>query len=267
MGRSIRYRLAFLAVLAAWPASAEVSDWATSEGGRVRLSALAEREPGRVTALIEIEPAPGWKTYWRAPGDSGMPPQIDLSSASNLRQIGIGYPVPEVGRDEAGRFIGYHAAAGIVIDLEKVDPQKGAMLSADIMVGFCKDICLPFQTHFALSLDDAGQPKADEFMQIQMAKATLPEAPSPGFEVTKSELTADRSFFEATITVPGTELPDIAAAPSTGLLLGKPTIIIDAGIAEARYPVARLPKSMAGATLTLLVKSGTRAMETTLAVK
>jgi DsbC/DsbD-like thiol-disulfide interchange protein len=254
-------------MLGGWPAKAEVSDWATSEGGRVRIAALSERDPGKITALIQIEPAPGWKTYWRAPGDSGMPPQIDLSSASNLHQVGIGYSVPEVGRDEAGRFIGYHAPAGIVIDLEKVDPQKSATLSADIMIGFCKDICLPFQSHFALALDDSGQPKADEFMQIQMAKATLPEAPSPGFEVTGSALTADRSYFEATITVPGKELPDIAAAPSVDLLLGKPTIIIDAGVAQARYPVVRLPKSKAAATLTLLVKSGTRAMETTLAVK
>ena len=67
------YGLAAFLFLVATPASAAVSDWMTSEGGRMRLSALADDESGKVTAILEIEPSPGWKTYWRAPGDAGMP--------------------------------------------------------------------------------------------------------------------------------------------------------------------------------------------------
>jgi DsbC/DsbD-like thiol-disulfide interchange protein len=105
-------------------------------------------------------------------------------------------------------------------------------------------------------------------MNIQMARATLPEPPSADFGVTKSSLTADKAFFEMTITMPGKELPKIAVASSEGLLLGKQTeIVTGGGTAEIRYPVTRLPKSLDGATITMLVKSAGRSMETTLAVK
>jgi DsbC/DsbD-like thiol-disulfide interchange protein len=259
--------LTALLLLAATPAGAAMSDWMTSEGGRVRLSALADSDPGKVTALIEIEPAPGWKTYWRDPGDAGMPPQIDLSTAQNLTLVKVDYPVPEIGHDEAGRFIGYHQPVSLVLELAKPDPGSPATLSANVLVGLCKEICLPFQSTFSLPLDNGSQPQADEFMNIQMAKATLPEAPSGDFEVTKSGLSADGSFFEATIAIPGKEMPDIAVAPSQGVMLGKQTEIIKGGVAEIRYPVSRLPKSLDGATITLLVKSAGRSMETTLAVK
>jgi DsbC/DsbD-like thiol-disulfide interchange protein len=244
-----------------------MTDWMTSEGGRMRLSALADSEPGKVTAILEIEPLPGWKTYWRDPGDAGMAPQIDLSAAGNLELVKIGYPVPEIGKDEAGRFVGYHQPATLVLELAKPDPAAASTLSANVLVGLCKDICLPFQATFELPLDNASKPQADEFMNIEMAKATLPDPPSSDFEVTGSGLSADKAFFEASITIPGKEMPDVAVAPSEGILLGKQTEIVDGDTARIRYAVTRLPKSLDNATITLLVKSAGRAMETTLAVK
>jgi DsbC/DsbD-like thiol-disulfide interchange protein len=268
MKSRIGYGIAAFLLLAPMPATAAVSDWMNSEGGRMRLSALADGGPGKITAILEIEPAPGWKTYWRDPGDAGMSPQIDLAGAQNLKLLKIDYPVPEIGKDEAGRFVGYHQPVSLVLELARPDPGKTSRLSANVLVGLCKDICLPFQSTFDLPLDDASQPQADEFMNIQMARATLPEAASPDFTVTRSGLTPDGAFFETTITMPGRDLPDIAVAPSEGLLLGKQTeIVTGGGTAEIRYPVTRLPKSLDGATVTLLVKSGGRTMETTLAVK
>lgn len=267
MKRFAAYGLGLAALLTASSALAAISDWATSEGGRMRLSALGDGSDGRLTALLEIEPAPGWKTYWRNPGDAGVPPQIDLSGAENLKLVKVDYPTPEIGMDEAGRFIGYHAPVGIVLELQKPKPAEASKLSADVMIGLCSKICLPFQSHFDLPLADATQPQADEFMNIQMAKAALPEPPSGDFEVIKSGLTAGAASFEATVTIPGKEMPDVAIAPSEGLLLGRPTVIVDAGKATVRYPVNRLPKPLAGATVTLLIKSAGRAMEATLAVK
>jgi DsbC/DsbD-like thiol-disulfide interchange protein len=267
MKNRLGYALAALLFSAATSSDAAVSDWTTSEGGRMRLSALADSEPGKITALLEIEPAAGWKTYWRDPGDAGMPPQIDLSAARNLKLVKVDYPVPEIGQDEAGRFIGYHQPVSLVLELRKPDPAKASTLAANVLVGLCKNICLPFQSTFNLPLDNAGQPQADEFMNIQMAKATLPEAPSADFAVTKSGLSPDRAFFEATVAIPGEEMPDIAVAPSAGVLLGRQTEIIKGGVVNIRYPVSRLPKSLKGATITLLVKSAGRSMETTLAVR
>lgn len=257
-----------LAFAAAFPAIAAVTSWSSTEGGRMRLAALEEMEPGKVTAILEIEPNAGWKTYWRDPGDAGLAPQIDLSAARNLRLIRIAYPAPEIGQDEGGRFVGYHRPVSLVLELEKSDPAEPSKLSANVLVGLCREICLPFQSAFELPLDKASQPVSGEFMSIQLAKAQLPEAPSSGFEVVQSGLNADKSLFEATIAVPDASTAEVAAAPSSGLLLGRQVQAADGkDRIIIRYPVARLPEKLDGAHIVLLVKSDGRAMETTLAIR
>lgn len=248
-------------------ADAAVSPWVYSEGGKMRMSALADGAD-KVTAILEIDPAPGWKTYWRDPGDAGVPPELDLSAGRNLKLLKISYPAPEISQDEGGRFLGYHRSVTLVLELEKPDPGQASELNANVLVGLCKDICLPFQSTFTLPLDNISQPQADEFMKIQMAKAELPEQPSTAFEITGSRLTADKAFFEATIASPGDAMPEIAVAPSRGVLLGgKPEVVQKDGRTHIRYPVKRLPASLKGATVTLLVKAAGRSIESTLAIE
>lgn len=257
---------ACLVAAATIDASAAVSSWVASEGGRMRIAALADGGD-RITAIIEIDPAPGWRTYWRDPGDAGLPPEIDLSGARNLKLLKISYPTPEIGKDEAGRFLGYHAPVSLVLEFEKPDPAQTSELNAKVLVGLCKDICMPFQSDFRLSLGDIGRPQADEFMKIQMAKAELPEAPSLAFDIIDAKLSADKSFLEATLKTPGDAMPEIAIAPSRGVLLGgKPELIRKDGRIHIRYPVRRLPSSLKGATVTLLVKAAGRSIESTLAI-
>lgn len=263
--------LSFLASVCLFAASAicavaAVSPWAHSEGGKIRILALSDGA-GKITAILEIAPAPGWKTYWRDPGDAGMPPEIDISTARNLKLMKISYPVPEISRDEGGRFFGYHRPVSLVLELERPDPAQASELNANVLVGICKDICLPFQASFSLPLGAIDQPEADEFMKIQMAKAELPEAPTESFRIPDAGLTPDRAFFEATINVPADGMLEIAAAPSRGVLLGgQPEITSKDGLTHVRFAVRRLPQPLAGATLTLLVKSAGRAIETTLAI-
>ncbi|MGB3141534.1 MAG: protein-disulfide reductase DsbD domain-containing protein, partial [Aestuariivirga sp.] len=56
--------------------------------------------------LAELEPE--WKTYWRMPGDSGIPPQFDWAGSQNSAAIEVGFPVPRRFNDEGGETIGYH---------------------------------------------------------------------------------------------------------------------------------------------------------------
>ncbi|MBL0370838.1 hypothetical protein JJB09_02240 [Rhizobium sp. KVB221] len=249
------------------PTHAAVSDWVHSEGGKARLSALSDGADGKITAILEIDPAPGWKTYWQNPGDAGLAPQIDLSAGRNLKLVKVSYPAPEIGNDEGGRFLGYHKPVTLVLELVKPVPADPAELDATILIGLCKDICLPFQATFNLPLADASQPQADEFMKIQMAKAELPDRPSPGFDVPKAGLTADKTYFEATIVAPEGAPLEIAISPSGGLQLGvqEKQSVID-GKTVVRYPVTRLPTSLEGANVTMVVKAAGRSIETTLSV-
>src|SRR3546814_19049068 len=75
---------ASLLLLGVAMAQAETTPWATNEGGRMRLVALPPDADGTVRGALQIEPKPGWITYWREPGDAGIPPHVTLSKPAGV---------------------------------------------------------------------------------------------------------------------------------------------------------------------------------------
>lgn len=106
-----------------------VPGWTTSEGAQM--------------AGVRISLAPGWHTYWRAPGDAGIPPQFSWSQSSNLKAVRVHWPRPEVFDQDGMRTIGY--ADDVILPIEFFAKDKGAAVevSGQISMGVCKDICLP----------------------------------------------------------------------------------------------------------------------------
>ncbi|UVC10108.1 hypothetical protein IHQ71_05745 [Rhizobium sp. TH2] len=265
------FRAVLFAVLAAlsWlppAAQAAMSEWAESEGGRMRLVAISQPRNDAILALLQIEPKPGWKTYWRDPGDAGMPPQLDFTGSINLVLRSVSFPVPEIGNDDGGRFVGYHQPVSLIVEFAKPLPDAPSTINLNAIVGICEKVCLPFMTNFSMPLKP-GQPEGEEFMQLQLAQSALPEKPGKDFEIRNLHFSADSKMIEAEITLPGAEAPQVAIVAPPGLRLGK--VEIDAGmdkIAHIRIPVIS-DKAQAERTITMLVKSGGRAIEATLALK
>src|SRR5882672_3978004 len=88
--------------------AADASEWDGDQRAAVRLIAGAPRGSGAATihqAGIEIRLSPGWKTYWRYPGDAGVPPRFDFSGSRNLKSAVVRYPAPHVLSDESGTSI------------------------------------------------------------------------------------------------------------------------------------------------------------------
>ena len=83
--------------------AADASPWAEDTRSAVRLIAGANKNgEAPLRAGIEIKLQPGWKTYWRYPGDSGVPPRFDFSGSENLKAAKVLYPAPHLFTDEAG---------------------------------------------------------------------------------------------------------------------------------------------------------------------
>src|SRR5690349_4532496 len=105
--RMLRLLLLAAAFLASTSLRAEeASVWSEAKGAAIRLI------PGPVVgdghkAGLEIHLEPGWKTYWRNPGDSGVPPSFDWSKSTNLADVTVSWPAPERLEDEGGTSIGY----------------------------------------------------------------------------------------------------------------------------------------------------------------
>ena len=107
---------------------------------------------------LHLEMAEGWKTYWRAPGESGIPPLFNWSGSENLAGVHILWPRPSVFAVNGMNTIGYKRELVLPIELTANNPGAPIHLRANIDLGVCRDICMPVQLDLTLELPDAGAP-------------------------------------------------------------------------------------------------------------
>ena len=107
-------------------------------------------------AGLRITLAPGWKTYWRSPGDAGIPPQFSFGGSDNLADAQFNWPVPVVFQDNGMRSIGY--TDGVVIPVSVTPAHAGAPVTfrGDMVIGVCEEVCVPVQLQFEAVLPAEG---------------------------------------------------------------------------------------------------------------
>jgi DsbC/DsbD-like thiol-disulfide interchange protein len=115
---------------------------------------------GAHMAALRIKLEPGWHTYWRAPGSSGIPARFGWSGSSALDNVDFHWPVPTVYEQNGIRFIGYEDE--LVLPIEIIPSKDGDItISGQIEMGVCKDVCLPFEALFeGTLLENITEPDA-----------------------------------------------------------------------------------------------------------
>lgn len=98
---------------------------------------------GSRLAAVRITLNPGWKTYWRAPGDAGIPPRFDWSGSGNLSGVAVTWPTPQVFSQNGLRSIGYEQEVILPIQIDPKHVNKPIRLKAVLDIGVCRDICVP----------------------------------------------------------------------------------------------------------------------------
>ncbi|MEM7192632.1 MAG: protein-disulfide reductase DsbD domain-containing protein, partial [Pseudomonadota bacterium] len=120
----------------------------------------------------------GWKTYWRNPGDSGVPPMFDWSGSQNLKDAEILYPVPHRFSDANGTAIGYKNEVVFPIRIVPEDAGKPVLLALTMDYGLCKDMCIPVSVDLKASIPpDLGTGHGP---LIEKAKALVPKPATTG---------------------------------------------------------------------------------------
>ncbi len=126
---------------------------------------------GRHMTALRITLAPGWKTYWRTPGDAGIPPQFDWSASKNTNRISLSYPLPNVFELGGMRSIGYKNEVVFPIAVEPKEDGAPIQLSANVQIGVCEEVCVPVDLSVeGLLPADAGPPS----VAIRTAMASRP---------------------------------------------------------------------------------------------
>ena len=135
-----------------------MSAWIEGYNSRVRIMAGHDGSGAnrQLTAGVEIETKPDWKTYWRNPGDAGVPPNFDWSRSENVAAVKVGYPPPSRLVDKSGTTIGYLGRVVFPAVVTPADPSKPVRLRLAIEYGVCKDICVPAQAEAEIDLPPGG---------------------------------------------------------------------------------------------------------------
>lgn len=96
----------------------------------------------RVMAL-DLELEPGWKTYWRSPGDTGLPPRFEWQGSRNLAGVTFHWPAPQAIRSGERMEMGYHDSLLLPFSAHPADPAKPVEVMAQVELGLCEAICVP----------------------------------------------------------------------------------------------------------------------------
>lgn len=138
-------------------ASITATPWTEQHASRVRLVAgRTKTANGRYLAGLEIVMADGWKTYWRMPGDSGVPPMFDWTGSANVATTRVLYPAPMRMPEAGGMAIGYKQAVLLPIEVTPQDAAKPVTLKLTLEFGVCREICIPATANFDLSIPAAA---------------------------------------------------------------------------------------------------------------
>jgi suppressor for copper-sensitivity B len=136
------------------PARAETGAWAEAAHAKVRLVAAAPATAlaDTVTLGLEIKLEPGWKTYWRAPGEGGLPPRFDWNGSANLAGIAVSWPAPK--RFEIGGMESIGYADHVILPLEARLARPGEPLALKLALRYavCREICMLVEANLTLDL-------------------------------------------------------------------------------------------------------------------
>lgn len=151
---------------------------------------------------VRLRMKDGWKTYWRAPGDAGIPPVFDWAGSRNLRGVRPEWPAPIVFEQSGMTSIGYDGELILPLNVTPRTQGQPVDLVARLQVGICKDICVPVELDFAVTAGVGARPDA----AIVGALADRPiSAAMAGVREVTCAISASRNglALEARIVMPG----------------------------------------------------------------
>lgn len=155
------------------PAHAQdaASAWANAPKSAARLIAAPAMGEAVYRAGIEIKLAPQTITYWRSPGESGVPPVFDFSHSSNLRSAEVSFPAPKRIDEGGSDVFGYEGAVVLPVRVVPREPDRPVDLVLELDYAACEKICLPVHASLQLGLPAK---EASETPALAAAQATVP---------------------------------------------------------------------------------------------
>jgi len=236
-GRMIAHTGVFLSI-ACLPVTGSGPRPAMAQGGAEQASAPwvkdlhsavgllgGSRRDGALLGGIAIRLDPGWKTYWRTPGDSGVPPRFDFSASDNVAAVTVLWPAPQKFPDGAGgTSFGYRNDVVLPLRIVATKPDSPVTLRARIDYAVCEKLCLPVEANTELTLP---VPSGPDDPALDAALARVPQRASVGAGGSFGVRAVKREGKTVTVEVaapPGEAVDLFAEGPTPDWALPPPTL-------------------------------------------
>ena len=155
----------------------DASLWQRDGHSAVRLLA-GSRSGAVLLGGIAFQLQPGWKTYWRTPGDSGVPPRFDFSKSDNVEAVTVLWPAPAKFDDGAGgHSLGYHDTIVLPLRIVAKNTDKPVTLRAGINYAVCEKLCIPVEANAELAFTNVA---STEDSALLAALDTVPKPANVG---------------------------------------------------------------------------------------
>jgi DsbC/DsbD-like thiol-disulfide interchange protein len=243
------------------------SPWSEDVRSAVRLVSGANNNgDAHLRAGIEIKMQPGWKTYWRYPGDSGVPPHFDFSGSENLKTATVLYPAPHLFTDETGQSLGYKDRIIFPLVISPQQPGKPVRLRLKADYAVCEKLCVPAEGRAELTLTPGA---SSQDPALAAAEARVPKqvtAAQLGLTVRRTN-NGTKPLVAVDLGAPAGNPIDLfveGPTPQWALPIPKRSQTAPAGRAQFSFELDGLPPGVdpkGQVDLTFTVVTGERAVE------
>ena len=257
-------------LMGAGAALAAKGPWVDQEQAQLRLIAASDSVgTGESVSLgLHFRLAPGWKVYWRSPGEAGYPPRVAWDGSENLAGAEMAWPVPKRFALFGLQTFGYGEEVVFPVTARLERAGEALALRAEVAYLTCNEICIPREAALSLALPAGpGAPAAAAFL-IDSFRMQVPGlGPDPGLEIEEAHLTG-------TLEAPVVEVaarsqrpfgaPDVLVEAPPGFAFAAPEVVLSD---EGRRALLRLAATatadqvLEGKRVTLTLTDGKRGLE------
>ncbi len=170
----------------------------------LRLVSAGGLHDGRYEAGVDLTMAPGSHTYWKIPGEAGVPPVFTFNGSDNVASATVSYPVPSRISEEGIDAFGYSDGVVFPVAVTPVDRGKPAVLHVDVTYAVCNRICLPGHSEATLTLTPRGAPVGGDDLAKALGKVPQPVARAPQLGLSRVKDTTNPTW---TLSWSGADAP------------------------------------------------------------
>lgn len=152
--------------------------WISADQMKARLISASSSigDATQIDTALEIRLSPGWHSYWRSPGDSGLPPRFNWEKSENIDTAEVFFPAPKRFDEMGLTTFGYDGDLMLPMEITLKEPNKDAKLNMRLDTMVCKDICIPQTLDLTMDIPAGDGAPSKNVRLIDFAKTKIPQA-------------------------------------------------------------------------------------------